>query len=714
MTTPPKTIRMHITLQPPMTSPTWDPLAISSSSAPVSVNVPVTSTLKHVTDICTSAVDAGGLSSRQAHYLYMTASMPRNSGDSVHVPIECESAWCHFKSITNEMSLVVRTELRSNVFPSRFFTIADLVRYTRETAVTSWRPPQTSLPTLVHSNIDTIRRKQFHGSVVHLIVPSCITLEPGGMDGMAGSVLFGSASGVHTAQFANCLLTHVTISKPTTHVHMRALSGSRLRTASFPPTLQHIGASSFKGTLLTLLDLSKAISLTVIEQSAFQMCPLLDTVNLPVTIRHVGAFCFESCARLSNVMLNRASPMLVVEASCYLHARNLEVAPITTNLISIQQDAFRSSGLVVVDLSSTRVSCIADRAFSHCTRLTKFTASHALMALGTQVFADCTQLEHVDLSGARGLTFAPPGCFDNCASLSHVALPVGMRSIRENCFRNCRNLTNITLPPTVGSIGSLAFANTKNLHAIRITGVSLPELSVSALKHSGAVIISRHTNTPALSPAVVAVPANLATNSQSFVATLLALRLANADHHRERLRQHVKRNRTTVSNVDVTRERRHRKHFATMPVLPFELWQMILQHNTPWPSKLPAVYYFPRLLHKPSTLVWKRWFAGCHAKTAKTGGLPPLLTFLFDHCTHSDIKLLAHHTWANQRPRQKGTLLATHIYIFASCSFPKCMTHYNHDKQLRIVKLFKTVLKQSSKTKEQFMHLLMEKWLDDV
>ena len=677
-----------------MVSASWDPIAAGPIKGDgVSITVPFTSTLKQVTDVCTRAVNAGTLTQRQAHYLYLGVSMPCDNDEKmhVHIPIESETEWRHFKLQTTEMSLTVRIELRANVFPSRIFTIADLVRHTCAPKVTAWRPPKAALPTLVHSNIDSIQRRQFSGSSIHLIVPSTVTIEPGGVDGMAGSLLFGSQGGVHASQLASTLITHVSVSKPTSHIHMRAFAGLRLRTACFPPTIRHIGSSSFKGTLLTVVDLGHATCLTVVEQSAFQACPQLTTVRLPITIRHIGALCFESCAMLSTVEIDKDAPMLVVEAACYMHTRSLTIAPIANSLISIQQDGFRMSGLTIVDLSATHVSCIGDRAFSQCTRLTKFTGSPALMALGTLVFADCTQLEHVDLSNSRGLTFTPPGCFDNCTALTHVALPTGLRSIRENGFRNCRRLTSILLPHTVGSIGPLAFSNTRNLRAIRIMGASLPDISTSALKHSAAVIISLHTTTPADSPAVVAVPARLATNAASFASTLLALRLSNADHHRRCLRDRVKQSRKTATNVDLTRERRHRRHFADMPVLPLEIWLMILQHNSAWPSKLAATFYFPRLLHKPATLVWKRWF----------DSIPPLLAFLFNDCSQSDVKLLSRHTSADMLPKRKGTLLPTHVYTVAYGTFPDCMTHYDYDHQMRIVKRLMVVLKGSCQANEE-------------
>ena len=682
----PAAIQLHVSLHPPMVNVSWDPISDVICPCVATISVPATSSLQQVTDACTRATNAPPPARRYAHYVYMKASMPRNGETSVYVPFECEAAWRHFSGETSEMCIVVRTELRANVFPSRFFTVADLVRHTYAPACPAWHPPRKSLPTMIHSSIDAIRRKQFSGALVHLIVPLTTTLEPGSVDGMAGSVLYGSRFGVHASQFVNNHLRHITLSKPTAHIHACAFAGSRLKTACFPPTLQRIGSSAFKSTLLTTLDLVNATALEVIEQSSFQYCALLETVNLPPTVRHVGAFCFESCTRLATVGLDRRAPMLVVEASTYLNARDLRRAPLTSSLISIQQDGFRSSGLCAVDLSGTRVSCIGDRAFSHCTHLEAFLGSPDLMALGVQAFSDCRQLESVDLSCSRGLTFVPPGCFDNCTALVHATLPNGLRSIRENGFRNCRRLRTITLPQTVGSVGPLAFANTRALRAIRLMGDSLPELSQTALKHSSAVVVSRRASTPAESLAVVVVPTRVATNADAFNRALLTTRLAGAGHHREQLRQRVRNHRDTATSLDIARERRHRQHFGGMPLLPLEIWEMIFRHNAPWPSKLPATFYLPRLLYKPAALVWARWL----------GGLPPLFSFLLNECTVGEIKFLACHTGADDLPRPKATLLPTHVYTCVAGPLPQSMIRYDGHRQLLMVCTLKTILAQRS------------------
>ena len=600
---------------------------------------------------------------------------------------------------TAHLRVAVRSELNANVFPSRHFTMCDLVRYTQTSKVVTWHPPDVNLPTIVHRAVDVIKRKQFCGAHVNLMVSRTTILEPGAMHGARGFVAVRNS--VQASQFNNHLLSNVRMCEGVTCVHREVFSGTPLKAVWFPRSITFIGASGFRETLLKEIDLSHATMLEAIEQRAFQHCVLLRKVRLPISVKHVGSNCFDACTNLQHLHIDAAARMRVIEAGCYQHTHHLLRAPITDALLSIQQNGFKSSGITVVDLTNSGVQCIGDAAFSQCNSLVSFSGSTATMSLGASVFADCPCLETLDLSMAKGLTFLPSGFCENCTVLRRACLPHGLRSIRHAAFRNCRALQSILLPPTVGSIGALAFAGTRNLKSIVLNGSSLPEMHATCLKHSGAVVVSRFTKRPHESDAVVAVPSATALRSSRFTNALLAYRLANADHHRVKLRERIATRRrhhggAGITHADTTRERRHRKVFADMTVLPIELWFLVFEISAVWPLKAKSVHYFPKLLYKPALNVWKAWLHnGDHPRQSHTTP-PPLLTFLFNECTQADVKFIAHHTWVSTRTDATNTPLATQVYETATGKFPECMTDFNASHQHRVVESLKALLLRTS------------------
>tara|TARA_B100000767_G_scaffold275121_1_gene310556 strand:- start:4440 stop:6575 length:2136 start_codon:yes stop_codon:yes gene_type:complete len=676
----------------------WSPVPQSSTplrSTDVAFTAwPTLGALRSVLATTFPNADAVG---RKSLYIYVEATMPLTGSEGVNIPIESDHAWCHFRK-SPRLTLVLRSELTANVFPSRFFTVSDLVRYTQSAPVRSWHPPRIDVPTLIHRDVDAIRRKQFAGAIIKLIVPRTVLLEPGAMEEAQGAVIIGSRTGIHASQFHNHRLSSISVSEGTEIIHRDAFVLSMLKNVRIPSSIRHIGASAFRQTSITHLDIRHARSLVVIEQRAFQACVNLVEVHLPIVVQHIGSSAFDACTSLVSVNIHNSAPMRVVESGCYQHTAQLVHAPLTDELVSIQHNGFFASGIVHLDLSCTQMRCIGDRAFGLCTRLKTFRGSASLMALGSQVFAGCTALESVDIGKANGLTFTPIGCFDGCKKLKHVDLPHGLRSIRGVTFRNCRKLRILLLPATVGSVGEQALAGTTSLRSIIVNASRLPEFHPTSLKHSAAIVVSRRADPQEVSHAVVEVPSRLAWQSEKFQSLLLGVRLSNAHHHRDALRRHVAA-RVGVTNAETARHRRHRKFFATMPELPLELWLHVLKFNSPWPSRLPCSTYFPRLLYKPSFSVWKTWLG----RTGAAGGgvhIPPLLTFLFETCTRNDVKTIARHACCPEAVvATKNRPLATLIYTQTAGPFPHSATTFDHDKQVSAVEALKQLLAATKATK---------------
>jgi hypothetical protein len=75
------------------------------------------------------------------------------------------------------------------------------------------------------------------------------------------------------------------------------------------------------------------------------------------------------------------------------------------------------------------------------------------------------------------------GAFENCTSITSVAIPNGVISIWHGAFYGCTNLGSVTIPNSVTTIRSLAFGNCTKLTSITIPA-SVKSIEGNAFKGS--------------------------------------------------------------------------------------------------------------------------------------------------------------------------------------------------------------------------------------
>ena len=133
--------------------------------------------------------------------------------------------------------------------------------------------------------------------------------------------------GIGVAAFEKCKeLEEVVISEGISYIGRKAFSGcENLSKITFPTTLRKLGAHSFWGTALEVVDLPDRIvsiennafnwcrklreiklpgELKIIENSAFYDCNSLERINLPDSVVKIGSRAFKNCQKITSVDLN--------------------------------------------------------------------------------------------------------------------------------------------------------------------------------------------------------------------------------------------------------------------------------------------------------------------------------------------------------------------------------------------------------------------------
>lgn len=189
-------------------------------------------------------------------------------------------------------------------------------------------------------------------------------------------------------------------------------------------------------------------NVTEIIDSAFDECTKLTNVNIPNGITHIGEDAFEGCSNLTSIT-------------------------ISDSVTSIGNSAFKNcSSLEYVNIGNG-IANIGFNAFYACNKL-KYNEFENSVYLGNSqnqyvVLVKVTTKEITDFIINDKTRIIMYEAFEDCCSLSNIAMPNKIVSIGSFAFNSCSSLVNIALPSSVTSIGSFAFSNCTKLTTITMT-----------------------------------------------------------------------------------------------------------------------------------------------------------------------------------------------------------------------------------------------------
>lgn len=199
-----------------------------------------------------------------------------------------------------------------------------------------------------------------------------------------------------------------------------------------------------------------------------------ETYAIPETVTKIGSGAFESCDRLSKVVLP-ASVEQIEPAAFFGRNLTIEVAEDNPNFSSISGLLFDKSGetLLLSLLEETEIpdgtKRIADRAFNVYNSIAAIYIPASVESIGESAFASCLDLKTLTFSGAA-LRLIGSYAFYNCASLTSVVLPNSVRAIGEKAFARCNELKELVLPEGQGlkTLGAEAFTECSSLESLTL------------------------------------------------------------------------------------------------------------------------------------------------------------------------------------------------------------------------------------------------------
>lgn len=204
-----------------------------------------------------------------------------------------------------------------------------------------------------------------------------------------------------------------------------------------------------------------------IPDKAFYMSKLNGKIDLPMSVKSIGAYAFTKTACTDFSLPDRVTE---IGEGAFESCNNFRTLNLPRDLKKIGNRAFKDCLLLGHLDIAYNVTEIGDYAFSGCTSLTKLTLTSSLQRIGAYAFSGCKWLD-CELAIPSSVTEIGDGAFKDCTYLSgNLILPANLKKIGSKTFENCKFFTGtLVIPNSVTEIGQDAFSDCS-----RFTGLSLP------------------------------------------------------------------------------------------------------------------------------------------------------------------------------------------------------------------------------------------------
>lgn len=313
-------------------------------------------------------------------------------------------------------------------------------------------------------------------------------------------------------------------------------SRTQLVSIILPNSVRSLGNSVFSNCS-ALVSVTFSEGLTKIGDNTFaygaagddmdNIRSVLETVNLPASLKTIGEQTFLNCIKLTHVNFAEDSQLEVLPATTFYNCINLVSLEIPAGIQEIAGKADPDSSTsefnigLFQNLSSLATVTFAEG--SECLKigvsafensgLESITIPSSVVSIGKWAFANTALKEiSVPTTVSRMDSYA----FSGCQQLTNVKLSAGLTSIGEYTFQNCSMLTSINIPASVTSMSASAFTG-----CTKLSSVSLDAGNTSFVQDENGVLFNIDKTEIQFLPATATkfnVPATM--TSDAFIALL--------------------------------------------------------------------------------------------------------------------------------------------------------------------------------------------------
>lgn len=295
--------------------------------------------------------------------------------------------------------------------------------------------------------------------------------------------------GVITPKMLQCfsLLVTLVLPKDITEIEDYGIYGNKnLVSIEIPVTVKKVGAHVFKScSSLQKVDLPNVETL---GERVFESCGKLTKVTLSPDLQVIPDYAFQYCGSLADVPL--PSSLVSIGVSAFRDCSSLVDVPLPSSLVSIGTGAFANcKSLTSVDMPNT-VTTLENGTYQNCTNLKDVKLSDNLKRIGAEndhysgsSFEGCQNLASIDIPAS--VSWINSFSFKNCVNLKTVTFHEGLQVIGGKSFQGCSSLVSVSIPKSVTSIGDESFFDCSSLNEMNLSQEGTPEINSSAFAYSG-------------------------------------------------------------------------------------------------------------------------------------------------------------------------------------------------------------------------------------
>lgn len=182
----------------------------------------------------------------------------------------------------------------------------------------------------------------------------------------------------------------------------------------------------------------RKLSVTEVDNKAFDNCPELTEVFLPKTITYFPLI--DGCPKVERVTVAEDNPRYRSQDGVLYTTRNRYATGEKVGFTELQYypPAHPGEHFVFPEF----VESIAVRAFSGCEILKSVVLSDKVTRIPDDTFKNCVNLESI--TWGTGLRFIWDSAFENCTALKSIVFADSIENVSSNAFRGCTNLSSVT------------------------------------------------------------------------------------------------------------------------------------------------------------------------------------------------------------------------------------------------------------------------------
>lgn len=166
-------------------------------------------------------------------------------------------------------------------------------------------------------------------------------------------------------------------------------------------------------------------TLQYINQSAFNSCTELQSIEIPASVKTIGDFVFTNCPKLTNLTCASANPYFSASGGC-LYNKDKTVL-------------LYAPAVKTLSIPNT-VKTIGTYAFYYNPNLTSVKIPKSVTSLEEGAFVHNDNLKEAVFEG-NGLETLGDYAFAECRSLKKIVLPQSLTTISDTAFYNCSGFT---------------------------------------------------------------------------------------------------------------------------------------------------------------------------------------------------------------------------------------------------------------------------------